>query len=195
VKNINFELDQGDILLLAGPSGSGKSTLSYAMNGIIPWRLKGLMRGDVKIYGKSIWDYNFTELSKLVGLVKQNPQEQMTTFTVKDEIAFGLENLKLNKDVIDRKVKEMSEFMGISHILNRDIDQLSGGQKQLTVLSSFLVMDPKILILDEPIAFLDQQSESLLLTQLKKIKESQSFKTSLIIIEHRLSRVMDRSLF
>jgi len=191
VKNINFELDQGDILLLAGPSGSGKSTLSYAMNGIIPWRLKGLMRGDVKIYGKSIWDYNFTELSKLVGLVKQNPQEQMTTFTVKDEIAFGLENLKLNKDVIDRKVKEMSEFMGISHILNRDIDQLSGGQKQLTVLSSFLVMDPKILILDEPIAFLDQQSESLLLTQLKKIKESQSFKTSLIIIEHRLSRVMD----
>ncbi|NVM16843.1 MAG: ATP-binding cassette domain-containing protein [Candidatus Lokiarchaeota archaeon] len=191
VKNINFSLNQGDVLILAGPSGSGKSTLSYAMNGIIPWRLKGFMKGDVKIHGKSIWNYNFTELSKLVGLVKQNPLEQMTTFTVKDELAFGLENLKIDKDIIEKKVEEISEFMGISQILNRDIEQLSGGQKQLTILSSFLVMNPKILILDEPIAFLDQQSESLLLTQLKKLKESESFKTTLIIIEHRLSRVMD----
>ena len=191
VKNINFSLNQGDVLILAGPSGSGKSTLSYAMNGIIPYRLKGFMKGDVKIYGKSIWNYNFTELSKLVGLVKQNPLEQMTTFTVKDELAFGLENLNLDNDLIAKRVKEVSEFMGISNILNRDIEQLSGGQKQLTILSSFLVMDPKILILDEPIAFLDQQSESMLLTQLKKLKESESFKTTLIIIEHRLSRVMD----
>ena len=191
VKNINFSLNQGEVLILAGPSGSGKSTLSYAMNGIIPWRLKGFMKGDVKIYGKSIWNYNFTELCKLVGLVKQNPLEQMTTFTVNDELAFGLENLKLDKDLIEKRVREISEFMGISHILNRDIEQLSGGQQQLTVLSSFLIMDPKILILDEPIAFLDQQSESMLLTQLKKLKESKAFKTTLIIIEHRLSRVMD----
>lgn len=191
VRNINFKLEQGEVLILAGPSGSGKSTLSYAINGIIPWRLKGFMKGDVKIYGKSIWDYKFTELCKLVGLVKQNPLEQMTTFTVKDELAFGLENLKLDKDIIEKRVKEISDFMGISHILNRDIEQLSGGQKQLTVLSSFLIMNPKILILDEPIAFLDQQSESLLLTQLKKLKKSKMFKTTLIIIEHRLSRVMD----
>jgi len=191
VKNINFELNHGEVLILAGPSGSGKSTLSYAINGIIPWRLKGLMKGDVKIYGESIWNYNFTELCKLVGLVKQNPLEQMTTFTVKDEIAFGLENLKLDKEIITKRVEEISEFMGISHILNRDIEQLSGGQIQLTILSSFLVMDPKILILDEPIAFLDQQSESMLLAQLRKLKESKSFKTTLIIIEHRLSRVMD----
>ena len=191
MKNINFEIDHGEVLILAGPSGSGKTTLSYAMNGIIPWRLKGFMKGDVKIYGKSIWNHSFTELCKIVGLVKQNPLEQMTTFTVKDELAFGLENLKLDRDVIEKRVKEISEFMGISHILNRDIEQLSGGQKQLTVLSSFLIMDPKILILDEPIAFLDQQSESMLLTQLKKLKESKSFTTTLIIIEHRLSRVMD----
>jgi len=191
VKNINFELNHGEVLILAGPSGSGKSTLSYAINGIIPWRLKGLMKGDVKIYGESIWNYNFTELCKLVGLVKQNPLEQMTTFTVKDEIAFRLENLKLDKEIITKRVEEISEFMGISHILNRDIEQLSGGQIQLTILSSFLVMDPKILILDEPIAFLDQQSESMLLAQLRKLKESKSFKTTLIIIEHRLSRVMD----
>ena len=191
VKNITFNLNEGDFLILAGPSGSGKSTLSYAMNGTIPWRLKGLMKGDVKILGKSIWDYKFTDLSKLVGLVKQNPLEQMTTFTVRDELAFGLENLNFDKETIRKRVKKISEFMGISHILNRDIEQLSGGQKQLTILSSFLIMDPQILILDEPIAFLDQQSESLLLSQLKKLKQSEIFKTTMIIIEHRLSRVMD----
>lgn len=161
------------------------------MNGIIPWRLNGFMGGDIKVLGKSVWDYNYSELCRLVGLVKQNPLEQLTTFTVRDELAFGLENLKVEKEIIEQKVNETSRLMGISHLLDRDIEQLSGGQKQLTVISSFLVLDPKILILDEPIAFLDQQSESLLLTQLKKLQKTNSFKSTLIIIEHRLSRVMD----
>ncbi|MFX1337700.1 MAG: ABC transporter ATP-binding protein [Promethearchaeota archaeon] len=191
VSNINFKLNEGDILILAGPSGSGKSTISYAMNGIIPWRLKGLMKGDVKIFGKSIWDYRFMELSKLVGLVKQNPLEQLITFTVRDEIAFGLENLKYPKREIEEKVEDITRFMKINSLLDREVDQLSGGQKQLVILSSFLVMDPKILILDEPIAFLDQNSESLLLDRLKKLVKSFDYSLTLIIIEHRLSRVID----
>jgi energy-coupling factor transport system ATP-binding protein len=161
------------------------------MNGIIPWRQKGFAKGDVKIFGKSFWDYEFSELSKIVGLVKQNPLEQLVTFTVKDEIAFGLENLNYPKKEIESKIEEVSKLMGISNILDRSIDQLSGGQKQLTILSSFLVMSPKILILDEPIAFLDQQSESLLLNRLKRLVKSKNFPLTLVIIEHRLSRVID----
>ncbi len=191
VSNISFKLKEGEVLILAGSSGSGKSTLSFAMNGIIPWRQKGLVKGDVKIFGKSIWDYNFSELSKLVGLVKQNPNDQLITFNVKDEIAFGLENLRFPSELIEERVKRVSKLMGINHLLNRDIDQLSGGQKQLVILSSFLVMNPKILILDEPIAFLDQQSESLLLNRLKYLIESKEYPITLVIIEHRLSRVMD----
>jgi energy-coupling factor transporter ATP-binding protein EcfA2 len=191
VSNINFQLKEGETLILAGPSGSGKSTLSYAMNGIIPWRLKGLMKGEVQVFGINVWDYEFSELSKIVGLVKQNPLDQLTTFTVRDEIAFGLENLRYPKTEIIRKVDEIAKFMRIAHLLDRDINQLSGGQKQLTVLSSFLAMNPKILILDEPIAFLDQQSESLLLNQLKRLRKSNSFRFTLVIIEHRLSRVID----
>ncbi|NHJ25661.1 MAG: ABC transporter ATP-binding protein [Candidatus Lokiarchaeota archaeon] len=161
------------------------------MNGIIPWRLKGLMKGFVKVLGIDIWDYEYSELSKIVGLVKQNPLDQLTTFTVRDEIAFGLENMRYPKDEILKKVDEIAKFMKITPLLDRDINQLSGGQKQLTVLSSFLAMDPKILILDEPIAFLDQNSESLLLNQLKRLKKSNRYRFTLVIIEHRLSRVID----
>ena len=191
VSNISFKLNEGDVLILAGPSGSGKSTISYAMNGIIPWRQKGLVKGNIKIMNKSIWDYNFSELSKLVGLVKQNPNDQLITFTVKDEIAFGLENLNFPREIIEDKIQEVSNLMGVTHLLNREVDQLSGGQKQLVILSSFLVMTPKILILDEPIAFLDQQSESLLLERLNHLIKSKQFPLTIVIIEHRLSRVMD----
>ncbi|MFX0174647.1 MAG: ABC transporter ATP-binding protein [Candidatus Hodarchaeota archaeon] len=188
---MNFTLKEGDVLIIAGPSGSGKSTISYAMNGIIPWRQKGFLKGDVQIFNKSIWDYDFTEICRNVGLVKQNPLDQLTTFTVKDEISFGLENLNYTENEIKERVKNVSDFMEINYLLNRDIDQLSGGQKQLTILSSFLAMEPKILILDEPIAFLDQHSESLLLNRLKKLIKSDEFNLTLVIIEHRLSRVID----
>lgn len=191
VLNVNFELEKGETLILAGPSGSGKSTLSYAMNGIIPWRLKGFMKGEVNLLGKRIWDYNFMDISKLVGLVKQNPLDQLVTFKVKDEIGFGLENLKYSEKEIKERTLDIANFMGISHLLDRDIDQLSGGQKQLTILCSFLVMNPEILILDEPIAFLDQQSESLLLDRLQRLIQSPDYNLTLIIIEHRLSRVIN----
>lgn len=191
VKNISFSLETGETLVLAGPSGSGKSTLTYAMSGIIPWRTKGMMKGDVKIFEKNVWDYDFVELSKMVGLVKQNPLDQLATFKVKDEIAFGLENLEYPIEEIEQRINDISKFMGVHHLLNRDTDQLSGGQKQLVILSSFLALKPKILILDEPIAFLDRNSESLLLSRLRKLKESSEYPITIIIVEHRLSRVMD----
>ncbi len=189
--DINFNLFEGETLIIAGSSGSGKSTLTYAMNGIIPWRLKGFAKGDVYIYDKNIWNYKYTELCKIVGVVKQNPLDQLVTFTVRDEIAFGLENLKFSKEEITNRVNEITQFMQIDHLLDRDINQLSGGQKQLVILCSFLVMKPKILILDEPIAFLDHQSEHLLLNQLRKLKKSKDYNLTLIIVEHRLNRVLD----
>ena len=191
LKNISFNLNEGETLVLAGPSGSGKSTLTYAMSGIIPWRIKGLMNGEVSIFGKNAWDYDFIDLSKIVGVVKQNPLDQLTTFKVKDELAFGLENLQYPKKEIEQTIEDISKMMGINDLLDRDTDQLSGGQKQLVILSSFLALKPKILILDEPIAFLDRNSESLLLSRLKKLKKSKDYLITIIIVEHRLSRVMN----
>ncbi|MFX1236762.1 MAG: ABC transporter ATP-binding protein [Promethearchaeota archaeon] len=188
---MSLKIYEGETLIIAGPSGGGKSTLSYALNGAIPWRIKGYSKGTIEIFQKNVNDYKFFEISKLVGLVSQNPLDQLVTFSVYDEIAFGLENLRLPKEQIEAEIEEISQFMGISHLLDRDIDQLSGGQMQLVLLSSFLVMKPKILILDEPMAFLDQHSESLLLEKLKMLKNSDNFNLTLVIIEHRLSRVID----
>lgn len=191
LNDISFDLKKGEVLILAGPSGSGKSTLSYVINGLIPFRIKGLMKGKVDILGKNIMDYDFMELSKKIGLVSQNPSDQLVTFTVRDEIAFGLENLSCPKNEIVQKIDDISKLMNIEHLLDRNIDELSGGQKQLVVLSSILVMEPDILILDEPIAFLDQSSETLLMDRLRRFILSERFDMSIIIIEHRLSRVID----
>ncbi|MBN1802334.1 MAG: ATP-binding cassette domain-containing protein [Candidatus Lokiarchaeota archaeon] len=191
VSDVSFKVHEGETLVIAGPSGSGKSTISYALNGAIPWRIKGFAKGQVEIMQKNAKEYKFFELSKLVGLVSQNPLDQLVTFNVYDEIAFGLENLLVPKIQIESEIEEIAQFMGIHHLLEREIDQLSGGQMQLVLLSSFLVMKPRILILDEPMAYLDQKSESLLLEKLKLLKNSKNFNLTLIIIEHRLSRVLD----
>lgn len=191
VKNISFELEKGKTLILAGSSGSGKSTICNTLNGIIPFRQIGFMKGDVKVFGLSVWDQSLAELSKKVGLVKQNPDEQLVTFTVRDEISFGLENLNLPKEEIIEKVDDIVEFMNIEHLIDRDIDDLSGGEKQIVVICSYLVMKPKILILDEPFAFLDQRSSTLLLNRLKKLYQNKELDLSIIIVEHRLSKVLD----
>jgi len=191
VKNISFKLEKGKTLILAGSSGSGKSTICNALNGIIPFRQIGYMKGDVKVFGLSVWDQSLAELSKKVGLVKQNPDEQLVTFTVRDEISFGLENLNLPKEEIIERVDDIVEFMNIEHLIDRDIDDLSGGEKQIVVICSYLVMKPKILILDEPFAFLDQKSSTLLLNRLKKLYQNKELDLSIIIVEHRLSKVLD----
>ncbi len=191
VKNISFKLEKGKTLILAGSSGSGKSTICNTLNGIIPFRQIGFMKGDVKVFGLSVWDQSLAELSKKVGLVKQNPDEQLVTFTVRDEISFGLENLNLPKEEIIEKVDDIVEFMNIEHLIDRDIDDLSGGEKQIVVICSYLVMKPKILILDEPFAFLDQRSSTLLLNRLKKLYQNKELDLSIIIVEHRLSKVLD----
>ncbi len=191
VKNISFKLEKGKTLILAGSSGSGKSTICNALNGIIPFRQIGYMKGDVKVFGLSVWDQSLAELSKKVGLVKQNPDEQLVTFTVRDEISFGLENLNLPKEEIIERVDDIVEFMNIEHLIDRDIDDLSGGEKQIVVICSYLVMKPKILILDEPFAFLDQKSSTLLLNRLKKLYQDKELDLSIIIVEHRLSKVLD----
>ena len=185
LNNINLSIYPGEIILLGGISGSGKSTLCNAISGRIPFTISGQMKGYFNLFKKNIWDYNQEEISQKISYVFQNAEEQLISFSVFDEIAFAAENLKLPANEIEQKVNHITEALGISELLNRSIYSLSSGEKQKTILAANLVMSPKILLLDEPLAFLDKNGEILLrnlLETLHKINPS----LTIIIIEHRL---------
>ncbi|MHA1562672.1 MAG: ABC transporter ATP-binding protein, partial [Promethearchaeota archaeon] len=185
LNNINLSIFPGEIILLGGISGSGKSTLCNAISGRIPFTISGQMKGNLNIFKKNIWDYNQEEISQKISYVFQNAEEQLISFSVFDEIAFAAENLRLPTDEIKQRVNNITEALGITELLNRSIYSLSSGEKQKTILAANLVMSPKILLLDEPLAFLDKNGEILLkniLENLHKIDPS----LTIVIIEHRL---------
>ncbi|MHA1619964.1 MAG: ATP-binding cassette domain-containing protein, partial [Promethearchaeota archaeon] len=190
LKNIYLTIRVGEVILLGGISGSGKSTLCSAITGGIPFNIKGQMKGSVNLFGKSVWKYTAEELATLIAYVFQNADEQLVTFSVWDEIAFALENMCLPKEEIRTKIQKISDSLGIKPLLDRSIYSLSGGEKQKVVLAASLVMDPKILILDEPLAFLDQQGEQNLLKWLSSIRSANPLLT-IIIVEHRLRLFVD----
>ena len=157
IRNANFTVNEGDNVLIFGPSGSGKSTLCYAMVGLIPWSIKGFFKGNVSVHGEQLTEIKPNELAGTVGLVMQNPDNQFVNLTVYDELIFGAENLRISEDKIEDRLEKLVELLGLESMLERNVLQLSGGEKQRVVLASILMMKPKILILDEPLAFLDAQ--------------------------------------
>ena len=188
--SINLTIDQGKVVVIGGPSGSGKSTLLKSMIGYIYHNIKGKMKGEIRIFGKKIMDYSQLELSELIGLVFQNPEEQLVTFTVFDEIAFSLENLCLSPEEIIKRTQEIARKLEITHLLERNITSLSGGEKKKVIIATALVKSPQILLLDEPLAFLDSESELNLIEILKTIKKEYD-NITIIIVEHRLDSLKD----
>ncbi len=145
---INLQIPQGGRILITGRSGAGKSTLGYALSGLIPHKIQGLMRGTIEILGKEAGQYSLLELSAKIGLVLQNPDEQLVSFTVFDELAFGPENLGIEPAEIRQRIKTIAEQLKISHLLERNIHHLSGGEKQRVVIGAALSLSPEILIFD-----------------------------------------------
>lgn len=185
LKNVDFTLEYGKITLIAGSSGEGKSTLFYIMNGVIPNNYSGKLSGDTFIDGENNKGKSIGEICKKVGSVFQNANEQIIQKYVKDEIAFGPENLGQTQEEIERKINYGCELMH----LNKDDETLclSGGQKQRLVTAATLSLDTDIIILDEPLANLDKQSSILLMEKLVKLKNTGK---AIAIVEHRLDMVM-----
>ncbi|WP_330949353.1 ABC transporter ATP-binding protein [Virgibacillus sp. MG-45] len=181
---VNFELLEGESILLLGPSGCGKSTLTYCLNGLYPRELDGEMQGDVIINGKRTTDYRPGELAQHVGVVFQDPETQFCMLTVEDEVAFGLENIRIPKMKIAKKIDVALELVGLMPFKKATISSLSGGQKQKLALACILALEPKLLILDEPTANLDPMAAMELIETIRSIKVQTG--CSLIIIEHQL---------
>lgn len=183
--NINFTVGQGEFVLLFGKSGCGKTTLLRLLkSSLAP---DGNMDGTIYFEGKPLSMYDAGEQASRIGFVMQNPDSQIVTDKVWHELAFGLESLGYSNTEIRTRVSEMASFFGIQTWFHKNVTELSGGQKQLLNLASVMVMQPSVLILDEPVSQLDPIAAGEFLKTLEKI--NLELGTTVILTEHRLEDV------
>ncbi len=193
--NINLTVEEGEFILLLGPSGCGKSTLVQCLNGIIPKVASGDLSGEIFINGKNVRDHKVYQLSTDVGLVFQNPDTQLFGLTVEEDVAFGPENLGIEREGIRARVKHSLETVGLEDFKDRFTFTLSGGEKQRTAIAGNLAMEPKILVLDEPTSDLDPAGTKEVFETLKRLNRDR--RITIILIEHKIDEVMglaDRSV-
>ncbi len=184
--HVNLTLEYGEITLIAGGSGAGKSTLFHIMNGVIPNYYSGNLSGDVLICNENISGKSIGDISKRVGSVFQNAEEQIVQKYVKDEIAFGPENLGLSENEIEHNIEFYSELLNLNP--ESITTTLSGGEKQRLVTAATLALNTDIIILDEPLANLDKKSAIILMEKLTELKRMNK---AIAIVEHRLDMVID----
>ncbi len=193
LRNISFEVAEGEFVVITGSSGSGKSALALAMAGYIPHVVEGTMTGEVRVCGACTTEFALCDLAVAISLCQQDPEAQMCTFTVDDEVRFGPENLALPVAEVLRREEESLAAIDCLHLKGRKTVGLSGGEKQRVALASMLAMNPRVLILDEPTSNLDPEAAHEVLLAVEKLRQSR--KITLVIIEHRLSpllRLADR---
>lgn len=185
LSDINIDIDSGEFVIIMGSSGSGKTTLLKMLKrNMIP---AGRYSGRVYIYGKEADKLTDRENAAGIGYVSQDPDNQIVTDKVWHELAFGLENLGMDNVTIRKKVAEMSEYFGITGWYDREVSKLSGGQKQILNLASVMVMQPGILLLDEPTANLDPLAAIRFLDVVKRI--NQELGVTVVMVEHNLEHI------
>jgi energy-coupling factor transporter ATP-binding protein EcfA2 len=182
-----FRVQPGEVLLIAGASGCGKTTLMRCINGLIPRTYHGDLQGEISIFGKPVSDMTMPELSQQVGTILQDPERQIVGSYVLNEVAFGLENLGLPREEIMDRVDETLQFLGISHLRDRETFSISGGEKQKVALAGVLSMRPHLLLLDEPLASLDPMSSKEALLFFRWLADQG---ISIMIVEHRVEDVL-----
>jgi len=185
LSDINIDIGSGEFVIIMGSSGSGKTTLLKMLKrNMIP---AGRYSGRVYIYGKEADKLTDRENAAGIGYVSQDPDNQIVTDKVWHELAFGLENLGMDNVTIRKKVAEMSEYFGITGWYDKEVSKLSGGQKQILNLASVMVMQPGILLLDEPTANLDPLAAIRFLDVVKRI--NQELGVTVVMVEHNLEHI------
>jgi len=173
--------------MLAGSSGCGKTTLMRCINGLIPYTYHGELTGGISLYGKDALQIPMADLSQLVGTILQDPERQIIGSYVLNEVAFGLENLAVQREEINQRIDEALNYLGIYHLKGRETFSLSGGEKQKVALAGVLAMRPKILLLDEPLASLDPASAWEALHLFRRLADEGM---SILLVEHRVDDVL-----
>ncbi|MEM0087414.1 MAG: ABC transporter ATP-binding protein [Thermofilum sp.] len=189
LRGVNLEVREGEMLVLMGPSGCGKSTLLKVLAGLMPWVVPGTVEGEVRVAGVDVLAAGYRALAGRVGIVYQNPEVQVITRSVFEELAMAPENLGLPKKEVEERVMDVARALGLENYLWRDPQTLSGGEKQLVAIASVLTMRPRVLLLDEPTSMLDHAGTRMVLDLVTRLKEEQ--RLTIIAAEHRVEWAVD----
>lgn len=186
IRDISFSVESGEFITICGKTGCGKSTLLRNFKTVLTPH--GTVTGDIYFDGRRLSELDLREQTQRIGYVMQNPDNQIVTDKVWHELAFGLESLGYDNQSIRLRVAEMASFFGIQDWFVKNVSELSGGQKQILNLAAIMVMQPDLLVLDEPTSQLDPIAASDFLETVKKI--NREIGTTIIMTEHRLEEVL-----
>lgn len=187
-KNLSFSANYGELLLIKGSSGSGKSSLLQVINQIIPNVLDGEVEGQVLIDGEEINGMEIPQLSPKLAYMMQDSETQLCTFNVKDELLFGMENLRMSKEAMDERLDFVINLFNLHEIIDEQLTSLSGGQMQKVAFASLVAINPDIYLLDEPTANLDPATTNEILNIVNLLVKK--YGKMVIIVEHKIDDIL-----
>ena len=190
LRNINLNVKKGELCAIIGANGSGKTTLCNAIRGFVPKFYKGEISGEIIVNGKDVQKEEIGNTALDIGFVFQNPFTQISGIakTVFEELAYGLENMGIEREIIIRRVEETMRMTKIEEFRDRNPFQLSGGQQQRVALAAILVMGQPVLVIDEPTSQLDPQSTDDVFEVIKLMK---SMGKTIVLVEHKMEQIAE----
>ena len=190
LKDVSFTIEKGKFTAIIGNNASGKTTLCNAIRGFIPHFYKGDLEGTVRVGGKDTQETQLGQMAEQVGYVFQNPFIQVSGVkdNVFEEVAYGLENLGVPVDEIRLRVEEILKLVNIGHLRDKNPFELSGGQRQRVALASIIVMDPDILVIDEPTSQLDPVGTEQIFDIIRLMKERGK---TIVLVEHKMDLIAE----
>jgi energy-coupling factor transporter ATP-binding protein EcfA2 len=192
LRGVDLTVDAGQVIGVVGASGAGKTTLAKTISGFIPHSEGGDLSGKIEVDGIQVPASTLADVVSRVGMVTQNPFNQISgaKYTVHEEIAFGLENLGVPRDEMIPRVAAVAELLGITELIDRSPYALSGGQMQLVAIASMMVMEPRVLVMDEPTSQLDPSGSRLVFDIMENLA---SGGTAVIVFEHKLELLREHA--
>jgi energy-coupling factor transporter ATPase len=184
INDISIKIEKGEFTIITGPSGCGKTTICRCFNGLIPHFYQGELNGKITVTGLDIIEHPIHEIATRVGLVFQNPENQLFSLSVEKDVAFGLENLGVPREEIRKRVDRALKITGIYDLKERPPHELSGGQQQRTAIASILAIQPEVIVLDEPTSFLDPLGAKEIFEIISDL--NRRLKITIVLVEHRL---------
>ncbi|WP_326906677.1 ABC transporter ATP-binding protein [Sedimentibacter sp. MB31-C6] len=194
LRDVNLNIKVGETVAIIGQSGCGKSTLCNCICGLIPRVYTGELSGEVLIFGENIINFSIADTVTKIGIIFQNPSTQLFSPTIEDELAFGPENLCVDREEIGKRIERILKIMNMEQYRYDNPNNLSGGQQQLIAIASVLMLNPSILICDEIMSWIDDEGKQIIKNLLLKLKEEGK---TIIMVDHELENIQiaDRIIY